>query len=67
MRPTVRQFSFHLRLPDAREVAVTVDSAHWRWGDAFTQACQLVEASYGLEPFAEIVCVGYTASPVTPG
>lgn len=70
MRPTVRQFSFRLRLPDAREVAVAVDSPHWRWSDAFTRACQLAEASYGVEPFAEIVCVGYTASrspPAEPG
>ena len=64
MRPPVRHYSFRLRLPDAREVAVAVETPHWRWGDAFSRACQIAEASYGVEPFAEIVCVAYSAAAV---
>ncbi len=63
----MRRFRFRLRLPDGRLVSVAVRSPHRSWGDAFTRACQTAESSYGIHPFAEIVCVDYTAVPADPG
>ena len=52
-------YDFTLELPDGRRLNVAVPGEHWRWQNAFSDACLLAESGEGLPARSGIRCIDY--------